>query len=115
MTRASLNAWTQLLITAKRLEQAYQIIFPLAKRPHPPSLSTSEQKEVPTPGTNANRYACLNVEDLADDLKSLDLEPQQEDATETVETPKQSGHVLRDDEIGEYIEISLFIYVCPFF
>jgi hypothetical protein len=78
-------------------------------------LSTGEQKEVPTPDTNANRYACLDVEDLVDGFKSLDLEPQQEDATEAVETPKQSEQVLRDDEIGEYIEISLFIYVCPFF
>lgn len=95
----------------KRLDQAYQIILPLANRSHQPSISTSKEKEDMPPKSNANRYDFLDEESLENSLENCEIEPQPENITEALESPKQFEQVLLDDDLGEHIEISLFIYV----
>ncbi|KAL3478441.1 hypothetical protein BJX99DRAFT_256561 [Aspergillus californicus] len=92
-----------------RLEQTYQTLLPLASLPHLPSVPTNEQNtHVPLTQT-PNRYACLADMELPDDPDNFDEGiPRRDTSAASRSLGERTEKVLEDDEIGEYIELSLF-------
>lgn len=65
-----------------------------------------------TSSSGVNRYACLTDLDLTD-RHEPDPEARNRDTISATNTPatEKAEQVLQDDELGEYIELSLLVYV----
>lgn len=85
-------------------------LLPLAEdsQSSPALLSNQNEK---SQSARANRYASLTDVKLLEDGHDLDVTMQRKSATGDSRSTKNAERVLRDDEFGEYIDLSLFVYV----
>ncbi|KAJ5107741.1 hypothetical protein N7456_004416 [Penicillium angulare] len=93
-----------------RLDQAYKILLPFGTGPHSPPVSINEQKEE-TPTHAVNRFASLVDIELIDNINDQSEGLQRSNIDDSrVPLPEKTQQVLQDDDIGDYIELSRFIY-----